>query len=143
MAGNKKRKKGGVRQQQKVDTIQRKLDALELKKAGANYRVIAETLGYRGPSGAWKAVHCALRDVLREPAEEVLKLELLRLDSLFLAYYPDAKKGIRDAGYICLKIIGQRCKLLGLDAPQQIELTGTDGGPVLIREVRIHVDDDD
>jgi len=65
-------------QTQTVRTIDRQLQALELRKAGVSYRHIAEQLGYRGVSGAHSAVARALQKVIQEPATEVLSLELER-----------------------------------------------------------------
>jgi hypothetical protein len=58
----------------------KQLQALTLRKAGATYEQIAEAVGYRDKSGARKAVEAALRETLREPAEEVRELERMRLD---------------------------------------------------------------
>lgn len=102
-------------QTQSVQSLDRHLKALELRKAGVSYRHIAEQLGYRGVSGAHSAVARALKKAIQEPAAEVLKLELERLDALLLALWSDAKRGNYGAIDRTLKIMERRSKLLGLD----------------------------
>jgi len=102
-------------QTQTVRSIDRQLQALELRKAGVSYRQIAEQLGYRGVSGAHSAVARALKKVIQEPSAEVLSLELGRLDALLLALWTEAKRGSYGAIDRVLKVMDRRAKLLGLD----------------------------
>lgn len=91
--------------------------ALELRKAGASYEVIADKLGYSHPSGAHKAVTSALQKTLREPADDLRNLELDRLDAIMLALWQPARQGNQGAVDRILRIMERRSKLLGLDAP--------------------------
>jgi hypothetical protein len=109
---------------------ERHLQALELRKAGASYRTIAEQLGYRGVSGAFKAVTSALKATLKEPAEELRTLELERLDAMLLPLWRRVQNGDEKAVDRVLRIAERRAKLLGLDAPTRRELSGPDGGPI-------------
>lgn len=104
----------------RIKAVERQRNALELRKAGATYQKIAEQLHYRGPSGAYKAVMCALKKTLQEPARDVRLLELGRLDALYIEVYRMARKGVLGAVDRCLRIMERRSKLLGLDAPSQI-----------------------
>lgn len=113
----KKKTTRGRNVTQAVKTVEKKIKALELRKAGANYQSIADALGYKGPSGAFKAVQSGLRAVLKEPAEELRTLELERLDGILMAIYPLARGGDNAAIDRCLKIMERRSRLLGLDAP--------------------------
>lgn len=111
-------------QQDAVNAHDRTLQALELRKAGFTYSVIAEKLGYNSKSAAWDAVNRALKHLKREPAEGVLALELERLDALYKSMYPQALKGNLGAVDRCLKISERRAKLLGLDAPVKNDVSG-------------------
>jgi hypothetical protein len=101
--------------QETVDAIDRQLRALELRKAGATYDMIAGALGYAHRSGAAQAVQAALKAVVREPAEEVRTLELERLDAMLMALWPAVRNGNFGASAQALRIMERRAKLLGLD----------------------------
>ena len=105
----------------RLTAAERQRQALELRKAGVTFETIATQLGYRNRSGAYKAVMSALRRTLQEPADEVRRLELERLDALLLALWSQARQGHQGAIDRCLKIAERRAKLLGLDAPAQID----------------------
>ena len=104
-----------------ADQAERRRQALELRKAGATYDQIARQIGYANEGGAYKAVQAALKAVYREPADEVRKLELERLDRLTLALWTRAKEGEAEAIDRVLKLMDRRAKLLGLDAPTRHE----------------------
>jgi len=116
--------KTSVRRLQAVDRQRR---ALELRKAGASFDEIATTLGYRGKSGAYQAVMSALRRTLQEPADEVRKLELARLDRAQRTAWERMLHGDLDALGKVLKVMEHRAKLLGLAAPTKIAPTDPSG----------------
>jgi hypothetical protein len=100
------------------------LEAINLRKAGLTYENIGKELGYT-PQGAWKLVKRALNRVIlktMENAEEYRQVELQRLDELWSSVYPLALKGHLKSVETCLKIMQRRAKLLGLDAPQAIDV---------------------
>jgi hypothetical protein len=109
----------------RVASHERKLQALELRKAGVPFQAIADKLGYRSASGAFAAVKAALRDTLREPADALRELELARLDAMLLGLWRRAQSGDDKAVDRCLRIAERRARLLGLDAPAntKVELT--------------------
>lgn len=96
-------------------TAERWAKALEYRKAGVAYAVIAERLGYADHTGARYAVEKAIATLVREPAEEVRTLELERLDRMMLGLYEKATKGHEGAVDRVLRIMDRRAKLLGLD----------------------------
>jgi hypothetical protein len=96
---------------------ERERDALELRKSGASFDVIAREIGYAGRDGAWRAVSGALRETLQQPADELRRLESERLDALLAAVWPAAMEGKRYAIECCLRIMDRRARLLGLDEP--------------------------
>jgi hypothetical protein len=109
--------------QRAIDAQANKLKALELRKAGKSYDEIAKELGYRSKSGAHNAVMSALKKTLQEPANELRKLEVERLDAM-LADLWESKKENTDR---ILRIMERRAKLLGLDAPTKIAPTDPTG----------------
>jgi hypothetical protein len=117
--------RGGAREsktsERRLEAAEKQRKALELRKAGTPFEVIARELGYRGPSSAYNAVMSALRKTLQEPADEVRNLELTRLDNLLLKLWHRALAGRYTAIDRVLKILERRAKLLGLDAPVKVE----------------------
>jgi hypothetical protein len=107
----------------RIEILDRDRKALELRKAGANYAQIAREIGLDTESGAAKAVKAALDDVIREPAMDVLVLELSRLDVLLLGCWQKAKNGDVQAIDRALRIMERRAAYLGIDAPKK---TATD-----------------
>jgi hypothetical protein len=98
-----------------VRAHERHLQALELRKAGVTYEVIAGQLGYANASGARKAVVSALKATLREPAAELRELELARLDAMLLPLWRPVQAGDEKAVDRALRIMERRARLLGLD----------------------------
>lgn len=101
--------------ERRFDAVDRRRQALELRKAGVDFRSIAERLGYEGPSGAHKAVVTALKEITKQPAEEVRELELARLDAMLLSINTQIRAGNFGAVDRGLRIMERRAKLLGLD----------------------------
>jgi len=113
--------------QRRLRAIERQRQALELRKAGVAFDEIARTLGYAGPSSAYRAVMSALKRTLQEPADEVRKLELARLDRAQRTAWERMLQGDLDALGKVLKIMERRAKLLGLEAPTKIAPTDPSG----------------
>lgn len=105
--------------QHAIAVVERRARAVELRKAGAGYGAIARQLGYKDRSGAYRAVKAALRELVREPAAELVTLELARLDDLLLALWPEARRGNVAKVDRVLKVMARRAALLGLDAPRR------------------------
>lgn len=107
-------------QTRRIKAHDRHLKALELRKAGATYQAIAEQLGYAHAKGAHKAVASALKATLREAADGLRELELVRLDAMLLALWRRVQNGDERAIDRALKIAQRRARLLGLDAPPEL-----------------------
>ncbi len=106
------------------ETVEAKMKAakaLELRMEGKTFEAIAEELGYAGKQGAYDAVRRSIAAITREPAEELLKLDLERLDAMWGIHYLNAQAGDVQALAACMKIMERRAKLLGLDAPVKTE----------------------
>ena len=127
-------------QQNAVNASDKQRQALELRKAGVSYVMIAEKLGYRGPSGAHAAVASGLKRTLQEPADELRKLEVERLDSMLLAINAQVKQGNHGAIDRALRIMERRAKLLGLDAPTRQDVT-SGGEKITVVNVGVNMDE--
>jgi hypothetical protein len=111
-------------QSRRVRAHDRHLQALELRKAGATYQMIADQLGYAQAKGAYKAVTSALKATLKEPAEELRTLEAERLDAALLAIWRRVTKGDDKAIDRLLGIMKKRMELFGFGAAKRQELSG-------------------
>lgn len=98
--------------------VEKRVRALELRKAGTTYRKIGEVMDCSG-STAFEYVQDALKEMQKEPAKAVRELELERLDQMLRAIWPDVLKGNRLAIDRALQIQDRRARYLGLDAPQR------------------------
>lgn len=110
----------------KVKRIERQNMALELRKQGASYRKIADQLKKMNKvspkyneHGAWKDCMDALKVMMEkqeELAKENLRLDLERLDEMFVRLYDNAKKGDTFSANTVLAILDRRGKLLNYAA---------------------------
>lgn len=107
----------------RLEAVAKQRQALELRKAGVGFEEIARQLGYAGPSGAYKAVQTALRNTIQQPADELRRLEVARLDRLLLGIWGDASRGDVVKLDRVLRIMQRRADLLGLDAPKRVDAT--------------------
>lgn len=111
----------------RIEAADKQRRAVELRRAGASFRQIADELGYASVSSAYKAVMVALRKTLREPTDELRTLELERLDALTLVLWPKALQANLAAIDRLLRVMERRAKLSDLDAPTKIAPTTPDG----------------
>jgi hypothetical protein len=107
---------------------ERELKALDMKRRAFSYEEIAVKLGYSAAASAYNAVQRALTNLQVEPAEDLRKLELIRLDGIARRYEAWAKEsedtGVNPdprADLLLIKVMERRHKLLGLDAPTKVE----------------------
>ena len=107
---------GGKTNKATLEARVRAAQALTLRMEGQTFEAIANQLGYAGKQGAYDAVRRSLREVIREPAEELIQLDLKRLDVLWGIQYLNAQAGDVQAMAACMRIMERRAKLLGLDA---------------------------
>lgn len=106
----------------------RRLEALDLRKAGFTYAAIGNRLQVSGEQ-ARLDVMAALKQLAEHQDVETAEyrnLELERLDRLQLAIWKQAIDGNLGAIDRLLKISERRARLMGLDAPvkQEIEHSG-------------------
>jgi len=120
---------------QQVAVAQRRAFVLELRMSGARYAEIAkaalEHFGADALPRSWsdRTAHkdvafelARLREEAHESAEAIREIELERLKEADLAIWDKVLGGNLAAIDRMLKIQDRRAKLLGIDAPQQLEV---------------------
>lgn len=115
--------------------LERRVEALRLRQAGADYRTILAELRNMGFDCSIRQVYDDVQEALTELtkmehvlAEEILELELSRLDIMYMALAADIQRGDVFAIQTALKIMERRSRYLGLDKPTKVEATGN-GAP--------------
>lgn len=104
----------------RIEAVESQKKALEMRMRGLAYSAIAEKLGLASGQTAWNMVESALQRTIQEPADAVRKVELGRLDVLFMvAYHKVIEDRDMHASQQALNIMNRRARLLGLDAPVQ------------------------
>lgn len=131
-----------------IETAKRDAEAAKLRSEGKTYDQIAEALEFSDRSLARRAVERALAATVREPADELRQLELIRLDALWVEAVKvmttehitvnngrvievDGVPLKDDAPTLqaidrLLKIMERRAKLVGLDSPTKVEVLSVD-----------------
>lgn len=105
----------------------RRAQAVSLALSGLDYARIAELTGYASSNSAYNAVRAALDQVVIANVDELRRKQSAQLDRLLLATWQNALQG--DAASIreARKLLDSKARLLGLNAPVQVEdVTGID-----------------
>jgi len=97
--------------------------AAALRRAGATWPQIARQLGYASAGHAHDRFMILMREYPRDDIEAARDLEADRLDQLQRALWPRAMGGDEGAITTVLRIMDQRARLLGYNAPQRKEIT--------------------
>jgi len=100
-----------------VQSLERELQMLEMRKMGYTYSQIAERYNISTPK-AYRIVQRAIeryRAKVIESAEQLLQMELMRLDALLVTHMPRALEGDHASTRRVIEIIALRAKLLGLE----------------------------
>lgn len=101
--------------------------AIDLRSTGASYDGIGRGMGI-SKTRAYQLVLAGMVDLdegLKDSADRLRTLELLRLDAIQCAHWPNAH--IPRHVDVILKVMERRAKLLGLDAPTKVAQTTPDG----------------
>lgn len=106
----------------RAQAADKRRQALELRLEGATFEQIAEQIGYRNRSTAYRAVTSAIQNVGHEQAEQLRDLDLTRLDKLMTAVWPKALQGDMHAVDRVLKIVERRAKMLGYDQANVVSI---------------------
>ncbi|MGW2936063.1 hypothetical protein ACWDA7_30395 [Streptomyces sp. NPDC001156] len=124
---------------QQAKTADRRAKAIALRLAGVDWQTIADRLDYSDRGAACKDVTRALERNLVEEAQQVAVLRQVtveRYDRLQAAYWPKALRGDIKAAEIVLKVLAQRAKIEGTDAPQKVEVLTIDAIDAQIAALR-------
>lgn len=127
--------------QQEAITRERHALALEMRKYGYSFEQIGEHFECSA-AAARSLVKGAMDKAIREAGQEVIDMELERLDQLYRLSMNAAVGGDTDGIAKCLNIMARRAKLLGLDAPEKKEVTGANGGAIQLVGIQGLSDDE-
>jgi hypothetical protein len=105
--------------------------AQQLRIAGAAWDEIAQALGYKDGQSAQSTVSKAKRVRGKDELEDIVDLELERLDMLQMHMWPLARQGDTKAAGTILQIMNTRMKLLGTEKKAN-EVTGTTNTAIFI-----------
>jgi hypothetical protein len=108
----------------KLPLAERRIMALNMRVAGNSYRDIARELGM-GVKETYNSLMNALTYLAKYEkivAEDVRLLELNRCDALTAYLWPHCERGDPIAVQAQLKVMERRAMMLGLNAPQQIDI---------------------
>jgi lambda repressor-like predicted transcriptional regulator len=93
--------------------------ALALRKTGMSLETIARHAGYSNRSSVHRALDRAMREIIRVPAEQLIVLELERMDAAVAGLWPKIEEGDPEAIRAMVVVMRRRASMLGLDAPPQ------------------------
>jgi hypothetical protein len=94
-------------------------------------------LDYRiSPQGCHKAFRQALRRESALAVEEHRQMDTARCEELILGLQPGLRRGDPRSVDAAVKVLAHKSKLLGLEAPKRMEMTGKDNGPLTIELFR-------
>ncbi len=130
-----------------LETAERRAFVLRLRKQGKTYVDIAQATieefgAERLPAGfddryAWKDVARELdrlRNEIADSVDDVVELEVQRLDAIFDKLWPKVENGDEKAVNAALRVMERRAKLLGLDAPTKQDIT-SEGKQITLKVV--------
>lgn len=101
--------------------------AIALRRAGADYRAIGAQLG-TSHVHAWRLVAKGLRQLREQRTEDtaaLVRLECERLDAVIRSLWSKLQDGSVPAARAIVRCSESRRRLLGLDLPHRVELSGT------------------
>lgn len=115
------------------DIAARRHEVFRLLRSGMRQVRIAEQLGVSEATVSIdvKLVMQDLRADTMDEAKAYQGLAKARLEALYERYEEAALSGNLDAARICLGVIDRWCRVMGVDQPQRLEVTGPDGQPVV------------
>jgi hypothetical protein len=115
-----------------VYRAERRDQVIDLRVAGLTYRAIAQKLNV-----SLAVVHGDFDRAVRErPTEGIEQLratadEILR--AVLEGHVERARAGDDKSAHVVIKAVATHAKIFGYEAPQKVEMTGKDGGPIETR----------
>lgn len=142
-----------------IITMSRRRDVLDMRIKGFTYQEILSEMKkkYGNDKYTLNTIHFDvgivlddLRNIVKEEAEDILHIELNRLDNMQKAIYERALDGDLKAITMVLKIMTQRASLLGLNKPREIKIRDwrsdildlVKTGKITIEQVRQEIGDE-
>jgi hypothetical protein len=129
---------------QQLTTAKRRKEVIQLREAGATWQAIADTIKNRHGADAlpkhWskryahKDFHRALgkvQDEVKDRARTVREMELRRLRRMQRGLWQDATSGDTDAARTVVKLMKRRAALLGLDEPDELDVSASADGQTI------------
>jgi hypothetical protein len=113
-----------ISSQRRLDAMEKQRMAVALKRHGATYEQIAQQLGYRDRGTARRALLAAVERWGAKDVQEYVDIEVDKLDYYLRVLAPKIEKGDVKAIGMALKASERRSKLLGLDRPVKVEMSG-------------------
>lgn len=113
----------------KLTAQEKRKAAVELRMAGLTYAKIGQQIGL-SESQTYKTIQKALSESVertQKDSDQIVEMELLRLDRISQTLWTNVVKGDLKAIDRYIKVMQQRAKLLGLDAPLKVASTDKDG----------------
>jgi DNA-binding transcriptional MerR regulator len=123
--------------------------AVELRARGFSLEAIAQRIGHKNKSSVHRLIAAEMAATPVEEIDTIRKFEarkLERLERKLNVILDDEDAETREKIEAIGKAIAlsnRRCKLFGLDAPLQTEVTGKNGGPVAFEDISSAQDDID
>ncbi|WP_327139313.1 MULTISPECIES: helix-turn-helix domain-containing protein [unclassified Nocardia] len=99
---------------EKIERAERIATALRMRVAGKSPDDVAAHFGIH-KSTAYRLIKDGIDRTIREPAEELVALHMLRLETMLAGVWPDARAGDVKAINAALAILAREGKLQGLD----------------------------
>lgn len=122
---------------QQLRTAKRRREVIQLRQAGASWQKIADTIRQRHGTDAlpnhWSKRYAhkdfqralgKVQDEVKERARTVRELELKRLRRMQRGLWEEAINGDTDAVRTVVRLMKRRAALLGLDEPDELDVTG-------------------
>ena len=94
---------------------QQQIEAAELRAAGLSWQEVAERTGYKSAGSARGGALRVIERATQEASDDLINLEINKLDQLHKAVWPKAVQGDHKAVQDALAIMQRRAKFLGLD----------------------------
>lgn len=115
----------GTSKAKQAQVAARRAKAIQLRLAGMDWQSIADRLDYSDRGAACKDVTRALKKHQAEEADQVALLRhvtVQRLDRLQAAYWPKALQGDIKAAELVRKVIMDRARIEGTEAPTRVSV---------------------
>lgn len=121
-----------VRENTKLMRHEKTRQALEMRKAGITYDMIAQRLDYADGSGAKKAVDRALSKVAQEPAVDLKVIQVERLNYMLTRLWPKVIQGDERAINTSLSVMDKLDGIVGTLAPAAVDVNVSHSGAVMV-----------